>query len=232
MRAAPCGAVNPLRAVPRLLHKLRGLELTMTTVTTTEFHGAFYEILERDFNEAITEDAKFTDADILEHEQQLSALAHAYLEVYSGNFSFLLDMRVARDKWGLSVPQIRGVVNCIRRGAIDAAAPKVKTDAPSVANGRYAITLADKLRFFRIKTPSEGNWAGFTFVDELTGGLSLNTFPVKNKASKLEILMAIAADDGALARFGQELGICGVCGSPLTDATSRELGIGPICRGG
>jgi len=187
----------------------------MTTVTTTEFHGAFYEILERDFSEAITEDVKFTDADILEHQQQLSALAHAYLDVYSGNFSFLLDMRVARDKWGLSVPQIRGVVNCIRRGAIDAAAPKVQTDAPSVANGRYAITLADKLRFFRINTPTEGNWAGFTFVDELTGGSqNLNKFPVKNKASKLEILTAIAADDGALARFGQ------------------ELGIGPICRGG
>lgn len=32
------------------------------------------------------------------------------------------------------------------------------------------------------------------------------------------------------AAFGQLYGICGVCGRDLTDETSIELGIGPICR--
>lgn len=33
----------------------------------------------------------------------------------------------------------------------------------------------------------------------------------------------------ASLRFGREVGVCGVCGSPLTNAESRELGIGPVC---
>ena len=44
------------------------------------------------------------------------------------------------------------------------------------------------------------------------------------------VLDGIAADADALARFGQELGICGNCGRDLTDEESRALGIGPVCR--
>jgi hypothetical protein len=44
-------------------------------------------------------------------------------------------------------------------------------------------------------------------------------------------LKKIAADPKAAAiRFGLETGTCGRCGSPLTNAKSREYGLGPDCR--
>lgn len=43
-------------------------------------------------------------------------------------------------------------------------------------------------------------------------------------------LQKIAADPKAAAvRFGKETGTCGRCNSPLTDAKSRERGLGPHC---
>jgi hypothetical protein len=47
----------------------------------------------------------------------------------------------------------------------------------------------------------------------------------------LTALLAIAADPMAAAiRHGQLEGQCSCCGRKLTNATSVELGIGPICR--
>ena len=82
-----------------------------------------------------------------------------------------------------------------------------------------------------MNSPTEGKWAGYTFIDELYGSAqALKRIPVKNQQARLNILTTIASDEDALARFGQELGICGMCGSPLTDELSREIGIGPTCR--
>lgn len=106
-----------------------------------------------------------------------------------------------------------------------AAAP---AQAPAVENGRYAIDYNGVLKFFKVNTPTEGRWAGFTFVDA-QGGPEL--YPVKDRAYKADVLALIAADaTEAMLRYGRELGHCGHCGRALTDELSRYLGIGPVCR--
>lgn len=104
---------------------------------------------------------------------------------------------------------------------------KVNNDNPDVPAGRYAIEYNGKLRFYHVSRPDEGPWKGFVFVNEQA---SDDTFPVRNPHSRKAILEAIKADDDALARYGQELGVCGVCNRTLTDEVSRSIGIGPICR--
>ena len=98
--------------------------------------------------------------------------------------------------------------------------------ARSVDAGCYAVEFEGRLRFFRVSTPDEGRWAGFTFVEEQA---SDEMFSVKGPR-KGRVLETIAQDDNALARYGQELGVCGMCHRTLTDPVSREIGIGPVCR--
>lgn len=108
-----------------------------------------------------------------------------------------------------------------------------KADAPilkaarEVAAGSYAIEFEGRLRFFQVETPDNGRWAGWTFVKEQA---SDEFWPVKG-ARKGQVLDAIAQDPEALARYGKELGVCGLCHRTLTDPESRSLGLGPVCRG-
>lgn len=102
------------------------------------------------------------------------------------------------------------------------------TTLPVVAEGRYALETPDGAKFYKVSRPTEGKWAGYTFLDAQA---SDEFWPIKAVASKVAILTAIAADPDALARYGRLLGVCGVCGRTLTDAESRAKGIGPVCEG-
>lgn len=105
-------------------------------------------------------------------------------------------------------------------------APKA-TEVPGVEAGRYAIERDGVLKFYRVDRPTEGRWAGYTFVHVYA---SDETYPIRDRASRTSILEQIADDPDAMARYGRELGVCGKCGRTLTDETSRALGIGPVCR--
>jgi hypothetical protein len=109
-----------------------------------------------------------------------------------------------------------------------ATTPAAAPTAPVVPDGRYAIDGPDgATRFYRVNTPTEGRWAGRTFVEVQA---SDEHYPLRDAAARQAILATIAADRmGALARYGHELGHCGVCGRTLTDEESRARGIGPIC---
>ena len=107
-----------------------------------------------------------------------------------------------------------------------AQAPTQQHDVPA---GRYAVdTEEGHLAFYRVDRPTEGKWAGYTFVkvqasDEL--------HRVRGQAAKA-VLAKIAVDpQAAMLRYGQEIGECGHCGRTLTDETSRARGIGPVCAG-
>ena len=104
---------------------------------------------------------------------------------------------------------------------------KMVQDEVEVEAGRYAIEFGEKLRFFHVNRPEDGRWKGFTFVNEQAGD---ELFSVRNAESRKKILQTIANDEDALARYGQELGVCGMCGRTLTDEDSRSIGIGPVCR--
>ena len=170
---------------------------------------------------ALNPDAKFTDSQVTD---ELHEAGLAYLATYTGGFSYLVDLKT-RNPANLSIGQVRGILNCIRAEVLRV---QDAGDQVVVADGRYAIVIADKLRFFGVNTPTEGRWAKFTFVNEIFGGG--NKVAIRNKALRQAVLAGIADDEGALARFGQELGICGNCGRSLTDEESRALGIGPVCR--
>jgi len=111
-----------------------------------------------------------------------------------------------------------------------AAAPVERGDLwPSVPEGRYAVVDPEDqvLKFYAVDKPREGRWAGWTFLAVFA---SDERHPVKAHETKQRILDLIAANpEAASARFGQEMGSCGICGRTLTDETSRARGIGPVC---
>lgn len=102
---------------------------------------------------------------------------------------------------------------------------------PDVRAGRYAIEDPDDgvLKFYHVDRPTEGRWQGRIF---LSVRASDEKHPIRDHAKKSRIMDKIAiAPKAAMLRFGQEIGACGHCGRTLTNAESREIGIGPICRG-
>jgi len=171
---------------------------------------------------AVNPEAKFVDEDVT---PELHEAGLAYLATYEGGFTYLVDLK-RRNPANLSVGQVRGILNCIRAEVLRV--QDAGDDQLMVNDGRYAIVMTDKLRFFKVNTPTEGRWAKMTFVNEVFGGGRRD--PVRNRQFRQTVLQAIADDSDALARYGQELGECGVCGRELTDEQSRAIGIGPVCR--
>lgn len=105
---------------------------------------------------------------------------------------------------------------------------RVPHAADTVPAGRYAIEVDGKLGFFKVDQPTEGRWAGYTFVKQMA---SDTEYAVRGDRKDL-VLSAIAnAPQAASIRYGREIGKCGVCGRTLTNEESRAAGIGPICRG-
>lgn len=108
-------------------------------------------------------------------------------------------------------------------------APASADSQYEIPAGRYAAEREDGvLAFYRLDRPTEGRWAGYAF---LSVQASDELHPIKGHAAKEAILSKIAEDPaGAARRYGQEIGSCAICGRTLTDETSREYGIGPVCR--
>ncbi len=107
-------------------------------------------------------------------------------------------------------------------------APAPRPATPDVDAGRYAIyDTTSTLMFYEVDRPTEGRWAGFTFVSRLSGD---NHIPIRDRDERHTILTAIAADPvGALVRYGRHSEVCGACGRGLTVELSRLAGIGPSC---
>lgn len=114
---------------------------------------------------------------------------------------------------------------------VPAAAPQAPVvPLPDVPAGHYAVeTEAGHLAFYEVDRPTEGRWAGRTFVSVLA---SDERHPVRGAATAA-VLAKIAADPrAAMLRYGQEIGRCGHCHRTLTQEDSRRRGIGPICAQG
>ena len=99
-----------------------------------------------------------------------------------------------------------------------------------VDEGPYAIRNApggqNDISFYEVQKPTEGKWAGYTFVKRRASDETINT----SVAESVRVLTAIVADPvGASLLFGQAMGICPECGRSLTKQESRDRGIGPVC---
>jgi hypothetical protein len=98
-----------------------------------------------------------------------------------------------------------------------------------VPQGNYAVVdPADQiLKFYSVRCPKKGKWAGYSFMRQISGGNMLQMTPT----DRYRIFVEIAKDTtGALKRYGQAIGECGHCRKQLTDQVSRQFGIGPVCR--
>lgn len=130
-----------------------------------------------------------------------------------------------------TIDSLKGSLHDKRVKDAGAAAPAAKaprsSGIPDVAAGRYAVEHKGVLKFYRVDRPTEGRWAGRTFLkvqasDEL--------HDIRDAQYRFDVLSLIARDPhAAMIRYGHELGVCGKCGRTLTDETSRANGIGPVC---
>lgn len=128
---------------------------------------------------------------------------------------------LANEYWSLAVE---------RRDRKTAAAAERRANTATllrgVPAGRYAVDVDGKLGFFKVDRPTEGRWAGYTFVKQMASDAE---YPVRGQRKNL-VLAAVAANPQAASmRYGREIGKCGVCGRTLTNDESRAAGIGPVC---
>lgn len=103
---------------------------------------------------------------------------------------------------------------------------------PEVPAGHYATpsrTGNNDLDFWTVDRPTEGRWAGYTFVKRVIGGHEDQSVRGSEARQALEAIVAEGLEQVA-RRYGQEIGRCGRCNRSLTDETSRAYGIGPDCR--
>lgn len=109
---------------------------------------------------------------------------------------------------------------------IKAAAPVVAARAKvTVPDGHYALVVEGVVKFYSVNTPTEGKWAGYTFVNAQAS----DDYHKVGREASARILAEIAVDPlAAMKLYGIELGKCGHCGRALT-SDWRKVGIGPIC---
>lgn len=112
-------------------------------------------------------------------------------------------------------------------------APRLVVAQPesNVPAGHYAVTSAtghNDLDFYRVDRPTEGRWAGYLFVKRVIGGHPDTPIRGTEQAEALARIEGAGIAE-ARARYGQEIGRCGVCNRSLTDEVSRARGIGPDC---
>lgn len=95
-----------------------------------------------------------------------------------------------------------------------------------VPRGSYALPTpnnTNEISFYSVWINDEGTrWSVKQYLSDL-----LTPLP---RASQYKILHEIGNDPAeAAARYGHEIGRCGVCHRKLTNDVSRESGIGPVC---
>jgi hypothetical protein len=110
--------------------------------------------------------------------------------------------------------------------------PTAPVALPVIPEGHYAVpsrTGSNDLDFFRVDRPTEGRWAGRTFVKRVIGGRPDQAVRQGEARLALEAIAAEGVAQAAVA-YGRAIGRCYRCNRHLTDETSRNLGIGPDCR--
>lgn len=181
-----------------------------------------------------------------------------WLHNYAGRNEFVLDVqhkvkngRVAngrnvgqRKAYRLSKAQVEALAKVKDREAEWA---KARVERPKSGLNLWAVlpygtTYAcaenerGTLSFVKMDKVERGKWADWVFVKAVIGGNEDMRLGSQRPDSDdysgqwTEVLRNVCADVvGAVARYGLELGVCGVCNRQLTNDESRRLGIGPVC---
>lgn len=154
------------------------------------------------------------------------------------------DTIAEEDLRAMERPQVSSLITAIkarpkRRQApagqsADGRSPRPQLKESLVPAGRYALKApTEGWVFLQVDKPKDGAWKGNTFVKMLIGSPGsyrqqrLHGMVARNWLSMIEEVTPRQAS----IDFGIQSGTCGVCSSPLTNAESLKLGIGPVCRG-
>lgn len=169
------------------------------------------------------------------------------------NFPIELSEKLAQ--YGhLTEGQLEGVRKCIARDAerakerkaneASAKAIDISKVEASFAHAREAAAEdGEGIKWLKLcldtftfsDAPARGDWPAAIFVKEgaiklgrIVGGKFIRSFACDD-ATEARVLAAAADPAAAATAFGLRTGVCGCCGRELTNAESRERGIGPIC---
>lgn len=125
------------------------------------------------------EDRKYTDRDVRNH-PDLGEVVTEYLEAYTGEFEFLIDMRIrALGGHGLTTGMVRGVLNCMRND------PRVRDlPEPIATDDENVISMYRKGR--RRREP-ESEFIQETCPDMGTEH-NIHWFPLQTRAGKQHCL--------------------------------------------
>lgn len=172
------------------------------------------------------------------------AEAVEYAKSYMGTFEFMLQMKLRVTSQGfrsLSDGQVAAIARIIDREAQRQAERKqTGRDLSILPYGRTRAAVDNDsggVTFLLIDRPDQKSqkWHGWVFVKQQQGPSEVkmgSQRPGESYVGQWPSLIDKVLDDpmAAVVRYGIELGICGVCGLPLTNDESRSKGIGPVCE--
>lgn len=183
--------------------------------------------------------------------------AYAWILAQAPRFEFAKSMLEALTKFGsLTEKQQAAIDRCVERetarqaeraarvasakdidvSKIEAAFDHARNAAADDGEGiKWLKLYLDTFTF--LDAPARGNWPaailvreGNTKLGRIVGGKFTRSFACDD-ATEARIVSAAADPAAAAKAFGLRTGVCSCCGRELTNAESRERGIGPICAG-
>jgi hypothetical protein len=171
-------------------------------------------------------------------------------------FAFALAMRDSLAQWGgLTDNQIAACYRCIegreraqaQRATVAANAPAIdvsKLEAAFAAARASAKSDGEGVKWLKLRlgtftfsdAPARAPYPAAIFVKEgtaklgrIVGGKFLRSYGCDD-ATQSRIIAAASDPLAAALAYGLRTSRCSCCGAELTNAESRRLGIGPICR--
>jgi len=205
----------------------------------------------------LPKDTKFTDQMVV-GDKDLQQAAVDYLKAYDGNFQFLLDIREKATAFGkISVPQARGILNCLRADVLSSKTPLTDGLPNDVHPGYYTVILnrSDPSDYvtLRVTEPRDGKYdKGLKIVSYLAGPDNSSDYvgfaflkpagvqvwkrfrdgTIERQIAALRSL-AGATDPGEHGMaYALRSNNCCKCGRRLTVPASIHRGMGPVCAEG
>ena len=141
----------------------------------------------------------------------------SFMENYSGNFDFLVDLAVKGGPY--TIGQTKGILNCMR-----ADAQRERKEASSFQLTPGSFHLGHDGFVYRIVDPKMG---GKPYAKRL----GENEWVYEGRKPMFDGTMdeTTELDSDKLMDMGLRMGICIVCAAQLTDPKSLTLGFGPTC---
>lgn len=95
--------------------------------------------------------------------------------------------------------------------------------------GRYAVEALGLVTLVEVTKPTEGKWAGYTFIKHVPAYEGQTPETVRGQEAVLVLNEIQTHPQACSASYGRITGRCGICNRRLSDSQSLSMGIGPDC---